>query len=215
MWLPTHRANRRRKVAIIGQSRPFDERQYHSESYPGQPAPEVLETFTVTLPPGKHELAVKADTSVSYGLSEPEMSGRIHRLRPSRGCSCWPSASMTGPRIKTGRQWAVNDVRALAEKLQSNGKQIFREILTYELKDAEVTRESLLGGFQWLKRYMQTDDVGVVKIFVGWHWHGFRRRRVHGFGRHHRHVAARNRAGCAINSGQVAPLARHPEAIRT
>ena len=53
-----------------------------------------------------------------------------------------------------------------AEKLQSSGKQLFREVLTYELTGAEVTRESLLGGFLWLKRYMQADDVGVV-MFVG------------------------------------------------
>src|SRR6185437_203700 len=67
---------------------------------------------------------------------------------------------------QVGRQWAVNDVQALAEKLQSSKKQLFREVLNYELTGAEVTRESLLGGFQWLKRYMQPDDVGVI-LFVG------------------------------------------------
>ena len=154
------------KLRLLVDGRPYDERQYHSELQPGQPAAEVLETFTVTLPPGKHELAVKADTSVSYGLSEPVDVGQD--LPPATKPRLFVLAIGVNdePTDKTGRQWATNDVQAIAEKLQAGGKKLFREVLTYELTGAEVTRESLLGGFQWLKRYMQPNDVGVV-VFVG------------------------------------------------
>jgi hypothetical protein len=154
------------KLRLLVDGRPFDEREYHSPSQPGKPAPEVLETFTITLPPGKHELAVKADTSASYGLSKPVEAGQDPSPATKPRLFVLAIGVNDGGTDGATRQWATNDVQALAEKLQSSGKQLFREVLTHELIGADVTRESLLGGFQWLKRYMQPDDVGVV-MFVG------------------------------------------------
>lgn len=125
-------------------------------------APEVTQSWQVTVAPGNHQYAVKADTAKSYEVSDPvEVSFAPEKAQKPRlfvlsiGVSAYTQPELRLPH-------AADDARAVATALAQHGRPLFREVLTHVLADGEATQGSIQEGFRWLTQYMTASDVGVI-----------------------------------------------------
>jgi WD40 repeat protein len=127
-------------------------------------------TWTVQLPPGKHELSVRASSAVSSGVSEAvEATYKPpddKDLRPSLyvlaiGINAYPGDFKLG--------CAVKDAQDLTKTFEDKSKALYRQVLTRLVLDKEATRDGILKGFAWLKGQMKPHDVAV--IFYAGHGH--------------------------------------------
>jgi WD40 repeat protein len=142
-----------------------------------KPAPgPVRETWTITLPPGRHQLAVQAESAVSKGLSEPvqvtyalarglkkdadtpaqkrQKLPRLHVL--AIGISEYPGSLRL--------RYAAKDARVLADTLRQTTQGLFREVKVEVLPDAKATRANVLDRLEGLANQVSPGDVAVISF---------------------------------------------------
>ncbi len=127
---------------------------------------EQQQKWTVDLPPGKHRVAVRADTDKSYGLGESEVEiespskqakGNLYVL--AVGISAYQDPTLRLP-------LAASEAQTIADTFQKLGQPLFEKVEIKVLTDAQATRTALLQGLAWLQGEMTLSDVGVV-FFAG------------------------------------------------
>jgi WD40 repeat protein len=152
------------KVVIDG--RPYGLRQYTPKPVAAgsAKAPDVREAWNLTLTPGRHEVAVKADTARSYSLSEPIEVGKDEPGLAPRG-TLYILAIGTSSSFGDGTDPGL-DARAVAGALEAQGRGAFAHVESRVLAYGDATQANILGGLEWLKQKMTLADVGVV-VFIG------------------------------------------------
>jgi WD40 repeat protein len=132
-------------------------------------ANEKTETWQVRLEPGRHRLAVIAESDVSNGVSsEREVIYDQQQAEPPRlyallvGVADYEDESL---RLK----YAADDAELLDRTLREKAKNAFATVEVKRLVDRQATREAFFSGLQWLKDSMKTQDVGI--IFFSGHGH--------------------------------------------
>jgi uncharacterized caspase-like protein len=133
---------------------------------PDQPQGDVRELWTVTLAPGKHRLAVQAESAASKGFSD-EVEVTYKPDQPAAvelpalyvlavGVSAYPG--------KLKLEYAARDARDLAQSWQTKSGKLFRKVEVKLLTDDKATRAEVLGGLLWLRKQMTQKDVGIVSF---------------------------------------------------
>jgi WD40 repeat protein len=126
---------------------------------------EVRAAWTVELDPGKHKLAVQADSAASQAVSEPvevvyvggapEEAIELPRLYVlAVGVSAYPG--------DLHLNYAARDAEAIERHFRENSGPLFRKVEPRLLTDAKATRREILGGLTWLRQQMTQRDVAVV-----------------------------------------------------
>jgi WD40 repeat protein len=138
-----------------------------------RPGPgEAAGSWTVRLTPGKHRLAVQADTAASQGLSEEVEVRYVEEAQPAVelpalyvlavGVAAYPG--------ELKLNYAARDAEAVERLLKEKSKPLYRKVETRLLTDKDATRAGILDGLDWLGKQMTQRDVAVV-FFSG---HGYR-----------------------------------------
>src|SRR5262249_33507992 len=133
---------------------------------PDRPQGDVRESWTVTLTPGKHRLAVQAESDASKGLSD-EVEVTYTPAQPAAvelpalyvlavGVSAYPG--------KLKLEYAARAARDLAALWQARSGTLFRKVEVKLLTDDKATRAEVLGGLLWLRKQMTQRDVGIVSF---------------------------------------------------
>jgi WD40 repeat protein len=139
-----------------------------------EPAQTVQHEWTVELAPGRHTLAVQAETAASKGLSSTiEVVYRVPQVatgdplrraaeesRPpdlyvlAIGISEYPGSL----RLK----YAAKDAQELVSTFQRDSAALFRNINVKLLTNAQADRHGILAGLTWLRREMTQRDVSIL-----------------------------------------------------
>ena len=139
---------------------------------------ETRVTWKVQLTPGKHHLAVQADSAVSKAVSESvevivdatRGIKRVDKDKPPEpknlpslyvlavGVSAYPG------NLKL--DYAHKDARVLTDTLQSVSKSLFEKVEVKLLTDKEATRRNILQGLTWLRKQATQRDI-VIVMFAG------------------------------------------------
>jgi WD40 repeat protein len=131
---------------------------------------EVRESWRIKLRPGRHRLAVKAETAFSQAVSET-----VEVIVASKGKPAavqQPSLYVLAVGISDyPRPWRLNyaakDARVLARTIEEKGRPLFKKVEVQVLLDKEATRKSILQGLSSLRKQATQND--VVVIFFGGH----------------------------------------------
>jgi WD40 repeat protein len=123
---------------------------------------EVRASWTVELTPGRHALAVIAESAVSKGLSESvevvhtgaKPAGLPNLNVLAIGVSDYPGD------LKL--HYAAADAEAIAKVFKEKSGRAFDKIEIKLLTDKRVTRRSILQGLDWLDKQMNPRDVAVI-----------------------------------------------------
>jgi len=114
----------------------------------------------VRLDPGRHRLAVIAESAVSNGQSdEIEVLYKEKRAEPPRlyivaiGVSRYP-----GP---LRLQYAADDARAVESVFRAKSGPLFESIEIRAVVDEDATRRNIIGKLNWLRQMMRVQDVGL------------------------------------------------------
>ena len=117
--------------------------------------------WTVTLPPGKHRLAVKAETADSYALSQPLEITRSG-AEPVTG-NLYVLAVGVDPQATAGVESAdAAAAHAVASSLDSAGKSRFGQVTVRSLSDSQATPAAIDAELAEMNRRMTAADTGVV-----------------------------------------------------
>lgn len=126
-------------------------------------------SWSVDLPPGRHALAVQAESAVSKALSAPvevlvagDDGSPPNLYMVAVGISDYP-APMT-------LNYAAKDARVLSEVFRDKGRGAFGNVEVKLLTDRAATRRNIAEALAWLGSRMTARDVGIVS-FSG---HGMR-----------------------------------------
>jgi WD40 repeat protein len=127
---------------------------------------EVEAAWEVDLMPGKHGLAVLAESEVSKGItpwSVVTVEGVDAADLPNLyvvavGISAYPG--------KMALLCAGNDAVAIDKVFRENTGGVFNKVESKLLTDKQATRKNILDGIRWLERKMTARDVGVI-FFAG------------------------------------------------
>jgi WD40 repeat protein len=156
-------------MRLLIDGRPFETRQFKPNNGPkpeSYKAPALEESWTVTLTPGTHQIAVQAETNTSAGVSEPvEVTYAADKVTLPRLFVLAIGVSEYS-REDLRLQFAAQDAKALAAALKTHSGPQFREVLTHVLTDRQATRTTISEGFAWLKQHCTPSDVAVV-FFAG------------------------------------------------
>jgi WD40 repeat protein len=123
---------------------------------------EVEAAWKVDLLPGKHQLAVLAESPVSKGLSpvvEITRAGTLSKERPNlyvlaAGISTYPG--------DMALKFAHADAMAIEKVLKGKTSGLFSKVESRVLTNAKGTRDNILGGLAWLEAVVTSKDVAVV-----------------------------------------------------
>ena len=128
------------------------------------------ESWQVRLDPGRHRLAVVAESDVSNGQSdEIEIIYDVQRGAEPRlyallvGVADYEDESL---RLK----YAADDAELLERILREKAARAFAGVEVRRFVDRKATKEAFLDGLRWLKDAMKPEDVGII-FFSG---HGLR-----------------------------------------
>lgn len=124
-------------------------------------AGDVEVSWSVALPPGKHVLAVQAETAASKGLSPPVevMNTGAAAAAPNLyvvavGINAYPGD------LKLN--YAAPDAEAISRAFKEQaGSKAFNTVEVKLLRDREGTRREIEQALDWLKSKMASQDVGV------------------------------------------------------
>jgi hypothetical protein len=147
-------------LRLLLDGRPYlGKKGFHPVANPRPGAAEA--SWTVALPPGKHTLAVQAETAVSKGLSPTVEVTRAggETEKPNLyilavGVSAYPG--------KMRLNYAASDAELITRTFRERSKTAFGKIEVKLLTDAEATRAGILEGLDWLGARMTPLDVGIV-----------------------------------------------------
>ncbi|MCI0463352.1 MAG: caspase family protein [Gemmataceae bacterium] len=123
-------------------------------------------SWQVDLTPGKHVLAVQAESPVSKGLSaQVEVvctGGKEKGLPDLYVLACGVSEYEGDMKLA----FAAKDAMVLAKTFRERTGGVFGKVEVRLLTDKEATRKNILDGLEWLGSVMTAKDVGVV-FFAG------------------------------------------------
>jgi WD40 repeat protein len=156
-------------VRLLLDGRPYEGQQNVrniGRDQPDQPPGEVRQAWTVALSPGKHRLAVQAESAVSKAVSD-EIEVTYAQPQPTPielpalyvlavGVSAYPG--------KLKLDYAAADARDLARSWQGKSGTLYRKVEVKLLTDREATRAEVLNGLVWLRKQMTQRDVGIVSF---------------------------------------------------
>jgi hypothetical protein len=124
---------------------------------------EVQQSWSVELTPGRHTIAVQAESAVSKGLSPViEVSCLAGKAEQPAlyvlavGISAYP-----GP---LRLYYAASDAEVLSKALREKGAKVFRKAEVMLITDKEATRANILKGLEWLGQNMTPQDVGLFSF---------------------------------------------------
>ena len=123
---------------------------------------EIREAWSIELEPGKHAIAIQADSAASHGTSdavevtyeapEPVQLPALYVL--AVGITEYPGD------LKL--HYAAKDAQAIERVFREKTGPLFRAVDVKLLTDAKATRTEFLNGLTWLRKQMTQRDVGVV-----------------------------------------------------
>jgi WD40 repeat protein len=120
--------------------------------------------WKISLPPGRHKLAVQADSAVSSALSDEVI---VH-YAGSEDKPPLPTLYILAVGIgkykeeKLRLNYAASDASKIAGTFKAKSKALFKKIQVRELTDAKATRKEILKGLTWLRREVTQKDYAVV-----------------------------------------------------
>jgi len=122
---------------------------------------DVEASWNVDLPPGKHVLAVQAESAVSKGTSPyVEVTNTVGADQLPNlyvlavGINDYPGALQLS--------YAAKDADVITRTLGENGARLFHKTEVKLLKDRQATRKDIEQGLAWLQSRMTARDVGMV-----------------------------------------------------
>jgi WD40 repeat protein len=129
----------------------------------------VRATWQAVLPPGRHLLAVQAESAVSKGISTPvevvntsEEASRPNLYILAVGVSAYPGDMKLN--------YAASDADAIVRTFKDRHGGAFRDVQARLLTDKQATGRNIVAGLKWLRSVLTARDVGIV-FFSG---HGMR-----------------------------------------
>jgi len=150
-------------LRLLVDGRPYGGQQGRKLVSGDSPAQQpVVERWSVRLDPGRHRLAVIAESAVSNGQSyETEviydaMRGAKPRLYALLvGVADYEDESL---RLK----YAADDAELLERILREKAAGAFAGVEVRRFVDRKATKEAFLEGLRWLKDAMKPEDVGII-----------------------------------------------------
>jgi WD40 repeat protein len=139
--------------------RPYDQSR---KEVPNDPAAgkQTTASWQVHLEPGRHRLAVIAESDVSEGRSdEIEVVYEEQRAEPPRlyivtiGVSKYPGQLQL--------RYAADDARAVEAVFRANSGPLFKSIEARAVIDEVATRRKIIKELNWLSQTMRDQDVGL------------------------------------------------------
>jgi WD40 repeat protein len=143
----------------------------------------VEREWTVKLPPGKHQIVVKAETAESYGLSSPvEVSQSTSAAAPAEAAtSAGESSEGAKPdaAAPAGKLYVLaigaapggaganpsqdaKDARSIAAALEKAGKNQFDAVVTRVLTDQQATPAAIAAELEQMRSAMTLADTGII-----------------------------------------------------
>jgi hypothetical protein len=128
--------------------------------------PKAEAEWTVTIPPGKHQLTVLARSpdasalseSIEINVGEPAKEAALHVL--TVGINQYDDSSLN-------LEFATKDARALAEAFVKHGKgPLFGQVQVTTLVDKQAQRQAILDQIQGVRKHARDNDLFVV-FFAG------------------------------------------------
>jgi WD40 repeat protein len=125
---------------------------------------EVEGAWTVALPPGKHVLAVQAESAVSKGLSAP-----VEVVREGDGKQGLPSLYVVAVGVsaypgKLRLNYAASDAEAIDRVFREKTAGVFAKVETRLVTDKDATRARILKELDWLASVMTVRDVAIFSF---------------------------------------------------
>lgn len=123
---------------------------------------EVRERWDVTLAPGRHRLAVRAQSGSVAATSEPVevVVPDPTAVRPRLFVLSIGVSDYTDDRLDL--RYADRDAQALGRALRDGSTGLFESVQVKILTDAQATRRGILGSFRWLKEQLASTDIAVI-----------------------------------------------------
>jgi hypothetical protein len=139
---------------------------------------EVRESWTIQLAPGKHTLAVQAESSVSKAVSESvevtfDASRGIKRVDDPKTiepkdlpCLYVLAIGISEYPGNLKLNYAAKDASVLGKTFASASKAVYQKVEVKTITDKNATRRNILQGLSWLKKQMTQRDVAII-TFAG------------------------------------------------
>lgn len=131
---------------------------------------EVEAAWTIDLLPGKHELAVIAESAVSKSLSPIVEVTRAGASKDELPNLYVLAAGISEYQGNMHLNYAHRDAIVLEKTLKERSAGTFKNVETLLLTDARASRKEILQGLDWLQKKMTAKDVAII-FFAG---HGSR-----------------------------------------
>jgi uncharacterized caspase-like protein len=123
---------------------------------------EIREVWSIELEPGKHAIAVQADSLASHGTSDP-VEVTYEAPEPVQLPALYVLAvGITEYPGDLKLHYAAKDAEAIERVFREKTGPLFRTVDVKLLTDAKATRTEFLNGLTWLRKQMTQRDVGVV-----------------------------------------------------
>jgi WD40 repeat protein len=156
----------------------------------GRPVPNGVKTFSspvlgearakwsVEVPPGAHQLIVKAESGASQGLSDPldlgtpaapAQSGVAGTVKAAATLYVLAIGINDYPEKRLKLECAAPDAEALRQAFLTYSRRLFKGVETKLLLNRQATRADIANGLKWLTGKVKSGDVAVV-FYAG---HGF------------------------------------------
>jgi WD40 repeat protein len=148
-------------LRVLVNGRPFETRKIEGRAN-GKPL-EVRESFTIELPPGKHQVVVRGDTATTYDLSPPldvSIRGDTPAGHPALfvlSIGADPPAGPTGGGTHFGQ-----DAARVAEALKADSKMQYAQVQVKTLAGEQVTLAAIREGIDWLVQQATALDTAIV-----------------------------------------------------
>jgi uncharacterized caspase-like protein len=146
---------------LLLDGRPYDGDRGRKE-VPHDPAAtrQMTASWQVRLDPGRHRLAVIAESAVSNGQSdEIEVVYEEQRAERPRLFVLAVGVSEYPGRLRLN--YAASDARSLERVLRDKSAPLFERIETKVLTDKDATRQKIIQELKWLRKNMRANDVGI------------------------------------------------------
>ncbi|GIW80674.1 MAG: hypothetical protein KatS3mg105_2481 [Gemmatales bacterium] len=141
--------------------------------YPGaniifaNPQPgEVAGNWHVTLPQGRHQLAVQAESASSVSLSRVVQVTRRVEEKDTAGKLYVLAVGIADYGGVQKFPFAAEDARKIAESFEKHSPGVFAAVETKVLTNDSATRKGMLAGLEWLRDKATTKDTAVF-FFAG------------------------------------------------